>query len=1004
MRKHWSLSISLLLSLSGFAILSFAAAAQSSTPNQWTWMGGSSSAIYGDGEPGIYGTLGTPSANNVPGGRYGTVTWTDGSGNLWLFGGQGYDANGTIGDLNDLWEFNPSTNEWTWISGSSAVPPSGGTLYGQPGVYGTLGTPAPGNVPGGRDSAASWTDSSGNLWLFGGDGSDVGCVGCFFNDLWKFNPSTSQWTWMGGSSTATCTTRGVACVWDGVYGTLGVPAAGNVPGSRAWTASWTDSSGNFWLFGGYGNGASGNSGSLNDLWKFDPSTNEWAWMDGSSTPAYPGGLPGVYGTLGTPAAGNIPGSRDFASSWTDGSGNLWLFGGDGYDANGNPGALNDLWEYAPSTNKWTWMSGSSTVNCTNGDLECDHAGVYGTLGTPAAGNTPGSRWSSASWTDGSGNLWLFGGWGLDANGNDYLLNDLWEFSPSTSEWTWMGGNNTLITETAPTSTELLGWPGVYGTLETPAPGNVPGGRDAAASWTDKGGNFWLFGGTGVLANVPSEVNFFNDLWRYQPSTPHSFTTVANPTFSVAAGTYTTVQTVTISDATPDATIFYTTDGTAPNFNSAIYTGPLTVSTVSTTETVEAIAVAANYFNSAVVSATYNIDLPVNWYTLTTIASSLNPSNVGEYVTFTATVTPVSNSATPAGTVQFSAYGAPLGPPVALNSSGVATYTTAALFAGGGSITAAYIPGSGSPFAASTSTPLQQFVAGACAGSSATTLTSSQNPSNTGQSVTFTATVAAGVFPLCVVGGGPLQNSGTYAPSGIYGTVQFYANGTAMGSQIPVGGSGSTGTSGVATYSTSTLPAGTDAITAIFTEGNGYVGSSESAPLSQVVTGTAAAPDFSVAATPASLTLTAGQSGTTGVSVTPLNGFNSAVSFSCSGLPSGASCAFSPATVTPSGGAASTTLKVTTSATTTAALHRNSRPLFPAATLALVLCCVGWKKRRRVQMILLLAVSVFGLSLLASCSAVPAGPPIIPAPVTSTVTVTATAGSIQHTASFSLTVN
>jgi hypothetical protein len=226
----------------------------------------------------------------------------------------------------------------------------------------------------------------------------------------------------------------------------------------------------------------------------------------------------------------------------------------------------------------------------------------------------------------------------------------------------------------------------------------------------------------------------------------------------------------------------------------------------------------------------------------------------------------------------------------------------------------------------------------------------------------------------------------------------------MGPQIPVGGSGNTGGSGVATYSTSTLPAGTDAITAIFTEGNGYAGSSESAPLSQVVTGTATTPDFSVAATSASLTLTAGQSGTTGVSVTPLNGFNSAVSFSCSGLPSGASCAFSPAIVTPSGEATSTTLTVTASATTTAALQRNSRPLFPAATLALVLCCLGWKKRRRVQMMLLLALSVFGLSLLTSCSAAPAGPPTIPDPVTSTVSVTATAGSIQHTTSFSLTVN
>ena len=71
--------------------------------------------------------------------------------------------------------------------------------------------------------------------------------------------------------------------------------------------------------------------------------------------------PGVYGTLGVAASGNIPESRVPAGSWTDKSGNLWLFGGQGLDSNGIIGWLNDLWEYNISTNQWTWMSGSSSV-------------------------------------------------------------------------------------------------------------------------------------------------------------------------------------------------------------------------------------------------------------------------------------------------------------------------------------------------------------------------------------------------------------------------------------------------------------------------------------------------------------------------------------------------------------------------------------------------------------------------------------------------------------------
>ena len=47
---------------------------------------------------------------------------------------------------------------------------SGSERGGQSGTYGTKGVAAPGNVPGAREGAVSWTDASGNLWLFGGDG------------------------------------------------------------------------------------------------------------------------------------------------------------------------------------------------------------------------------------------------------------------------------------------------------------------------------------------------------------------------------------------------------------------------------------------------------------------------------------------------------------------------------------------------------------------------------------------------------------------------------------------------------------------------------------------------------------------------------------------------------------------------------------------------------------------------------------------------------------------
>lgn len=319
---------------------------------EWTWMGGSNSVGVAFGGPsGVYGVMGTAASTNVPGGRYGAVSWVDASGNFWLFGGDGVDSAGTFGYLNDLWKYTPGPNEtpgeWTWMGGSNVVG-NGGT--GSSGVYGSLGVPGANNYPGARDAAMSWVDTAGNVWIFGGIGIDSTGTFGYLNDVWKYTPGSGgaagTWTWMGGSNAVGNYGSGQ----PGVYGSIGAAASANGPGGRFSGVTWVDKSGKFWLLGGQGLDSVGSSGYLSDLWEFDPtlgSTGEWTWMGGSRVVGRTGGEAGVYGTLGTPGAANVPGGRFGIAGWVDSSGNLWFFGGDGYDSIGNQGNLNDLWEYQP---------------------------------------------------------------------------------------------------------------------------------------------------------------------------------------------------------------------------------------------------------------------------------------------------------------------------------------------------------------------------------------------------------------------------------------------------------------------------------------------------------------------------------------------------------------------------------------------------------------------------------------------------------------------------------
>jgi hypothetical protein len=410
--------------------------------NLWllTGLGLSSSTPRPSPQPGQYGELWeyTGTANYDAGGcsnfwseiqasatpiaRWGAVTWTDpATGHLMLFGGQ----DGGLEFLNDLWSFDTNSKTWTFISGGA----------NQPGVYGAPGVP----WPGGRWGASARLDASGNLWMFGGLGCDSTvvanpidhCSNLLLNDLWKYKAGV--WTWVSGANVGS---------QAGVYGTKGTPATGNVPPSRQASVAWIDNTGNFWMFGGFTSGTNG----FNDLWKYDPVANQWGWISGSQGAV---STVGSYGLQGIAASSNVPGARWLSAAWSDIHGNLWLFGGQGFDATGT-GSLGDLWEYTLdattdpgnpakiAVGQWTWIRGPNAVS---------QPGIYGRAPDftvwPHVTNNPGTRWAPAYWTTTPAQtspqlpeqqFWMFGGEGFDATGNPpagsySLLNDLWRYVP-----------------------------------------------------------------------------------------------------------------------------------------------------------------------------------------------------------------------------------------------------------------------------------------------------------------------------------------------------------------------------------------------------------------------------------------------------------------------------------------------------------------------------------------------------------------------------------------------
>jgi hypothetical protein len=213
------------------------------------------------------------------------------------------------------------------------------------------------------------------------------------------------------------------------------------------------------------------------------------------------------------------------------------------------------------------------------------------------------------------------------------------------------------------------------------------------------------------------------------------------------------------------------------------------------------------------------------------------------------------------------------------------------------------------------------------------------------------------------------------------------------------------TASVCTVSNSTATfasvtsAGTCTITASQPGDNQYFAAALPVTVSFTVNPPGQTPAMNLNLSLSSLTLQSGTVGLTEITVTSQNNFTGSVAFACSGLPAGYTCTFNPNPITVAeGGSVSTALSISGSAT--AAVQHNNSPLFPAATLAVAICLIGFKKRNRLQLLMLFVVSFAALGLFTACGGSTA---TTTKATTSSVTITATSGTMTQSATLTVTV-
>ncbi len=407
-----------------------------------------------------YGTKGVFAATNCPGARFNSIAFTDSSGNLYMMAGGGYQ-------INDLWKYDISLQQWAWVSGYS-------NNTGVLGALGPIGLASPNYFPASRLDAMPILANDGMIYIYGGyptftTGSD------YRSNLWRYNPNTNAWTLLYNKTTT-----------GQVVGQVGVESTSNHPGAMSGYTSWFyDNS--LWLFGGTSVNSTDANAVQKKVWKFNLATQMWVCVKNPSSAR------GSFGQQHVSDANNTPPALIRISTTAILNNEAYFIGG--YELGGTTtdmetyGTHNSLWKYNMATNNWTWLRGHITTN---------RPAFFGKKGIEHSDNIPEGKWNTLVWSE-NGLIKTFGGRTNQA-GNSL---DIWKYNPGSNNFTWIDGK----------SLHFKSWSGntsAYVENETvPSIFNMvlPYG---GTTWGEKGSKLWYLsrGSTGLLSKM----------WEYDVNT------------------------------------------------------------------------------------------------------------------------------------------------------------------------------------------------------------------------------------------------------------------------------------------------------------------------------------------------------------------------------------------------------------------------------------------------------------------------------------------------------